>query len=173
MTDNNRNVSTQPDDLGSRTRFSRARVWMFAAMVIVLLVVISTVSGLFTRDDMSSRIEAPIIPDSLGVQLVGNVTKFRHYGMFHRGVPGYQCGVTVLYEDHHYFFVETTPEGYFRSLIDKIRFPHIGSDPIPPSYRHPISATTAEGAVEEAMQFLKNRKEPFDQGEPGETTPSP
>jgi hypothetical protein len=172
MTDNPRHGSAQSGDLGSRKRFSPGKRWAFTLLVIVLVVAMSTVPRLFTRDDMGGRIEPPIIPDSPGVQLVGEVTKTRHYGMFHRGPAIFECGVTVLYEDHRYFFVETTPGCFFRSLIDKTKFPHIAIDPIRPSDQHPISATTAEGAVEEATQFLKNRKEPFDEGYPRDMTPS-
>ena len=102
-----------------------------------------------------------------GVQLVGRVTKTRHYGLFHRGTSVFECGVTVLYDDHRYFLVETTPEGFLRSLIDKTEFPHIAGNPIPQSYRHPLTAATAKDAIDEATQFLKNRKEPFDEGDPG------
>ena len=106
-----------------------------------------------TWDDVQGCIEMPIVPDSPGVQLVGHVTKTRRYSMFHFGAPSaYVTAVTVIYEDHHYFFVATTPDGFFRSLIDKNRFPHIA---IAPLERHPIDATSAKSAVDEATRFEK------------------
>jgi hypothetical protein len=82
--------------------------------------------------------------------------------MFHGGVSGCECGVIVLFEDHRYFFVEGTPDGFFRSLFDRTKLPQIARDPIGSMVRYPIRATSAAGAVEEATQFLKSRKEPFD-----------
>jgi hypothetical protein len=113
-----------------------------------------------TWDDLQGRIEMPVDPDSPGVQLVGNMTLTRRYGMFHSGPPS-TCasGVTVLYEDHHYFFVETAPDGFFRSLIDKSRFPHIAIDPLE---RHPIRATSAKSAVAEATRLLKDSAKSWD-----------
>lgn len=160
MTEKQQHVEGQPGDPGSRLRFSRASGLAFVGLGLSLAFFafrdIQRDCPLFTWDELSARIEMPVVSDSPGVQLVGNVTKTRHYGMFHHGATS-ACisGVTVLYEDHSYFFVETTPDGFFRSLIDRTRFPHIALEPIE---RHPISATSATGAVDEATQFLKSRQ---------------
>jgi hypothetical protein len=115
---------------------------------------------LFTWDDLASRMERPVVPDSPGLQLVGSVTKTRRYSMFHGGtVRMAVSGVTVLYEDHRYFFVEAAPDWFFRSLIDKSRFPHIASEPFAKIEKHPTGASSADAAVDEAARFLKSSTE--------------
>jgi hypothetical protein len=113
----------------------------------------------FTWDDLHGCIEMPVVPGLPGIQLVGDMTVTRRYGMFHFGAPSASVrSVTVLYDDHHYFLVEATRDGFFRSLIDKSRFPNIA---IAPLERHPIGATTSDGAVDEAKRFLKNYTGPW------------
>src|SRR5580692_17827 len=100
MTDKDSHGSVQASELGFRRFFPGTKFWAFTGIVLVLLALLSTVHDLFTRDDLHARIERPIIPDSPGVQFVGEVTKTRHYGLFHRGPADIYCGLTVLYEDH-------------------------------------------------------------------------
>jgi hypothetical protein len=162
MTDNRQRLETQWRD--HRTRGRRVLLLVFIPMFAWLWFQDTQRNcPLFTWDDLSGRIEKPILPDSPGLQLVGSVMRTRRYGMFHFGAPASHVrGVTVLYEDRRYFFVESTPEGFFQSLIDNSRFPHIAGEPFEKWDRHPIAASSASEAVNEAWNFLKNRAEPRD-----------
>jgi hypothetical protein len=115
MTDNSQGLPTQPGDLGSRKRSSRVTLLSLAVSSIALSFFAIREAQhdcpFVTWDDVQGCIEMPIVPDSPGVQLVGHVTKTRRYSMFHFGAPSVcVTAATVIYEDHHYFFVATVSD---------------------------------------------------------------
>jgi hypothetical protein len=163
MTDNDPSGPSQPGDLGPRRRDGRA-LYLGVALMSVALAVFGFREAqhdcpFFTWDDVRGCIEMPVATDSPGMQLVGDVTVTRRYSMFRSGAPSASVkGATVIYEDHHYFLVEGARDGFFRSLIDRNRYPHIG---IAPLERRPLGATSSREAIDEAERFLKKDTGPW------------
>jgi hypothetical protein len=157
MVDDQHRNEGQPSDRDSRKRFSRVRWLVLVGIVIVLgfrlLKDMQRDGSLITWDEARGQIEMPIAPDSPGVQLVGSEKYIRHYGMFRFGAPSTcESHATVIYENHRYFLVAAAPDGFFRSLIDKNKFPHIASEPLD---KRPMTATSAAEAMDEARLFLR------------------
>ena len=162
MTDSEQHALVQPGDVGSRKPPRRARrLWI---AVLLLILVCATEFPFVTWDSTGGYAIPPLAPNVAGVWFVGEVTMTRHYGIFRVGI--FNAGAqrvmvtryTLIYDDHRFFCVASPPDYFFRSLIDKSKFPHIAVEPFD---RHPLSATTATGAVEETKRFMKSQPDAF------------
>ena len=149
MADNILTLKTERADDGSRKQAHPWWAWFGGfgtAIGVIGLGMILLENPPVTWDKMGGWFDVTEYPDSPGIRLIGEVTKTRHYGIFHTFAhkfpfPSYTyvTGVTVIRDDGHYFLAESDEVGFLRSLIDKNKFPQIGIGPLE---RLPLKATS-------------------------------